>query len=95
MYLGSSAALNLFDDPDFWHGENDRKWSRRPDTVNRAINCLREAVWQELIELFNAEPSNEDVITLIKEENRYEKSGLYIVVWITENLSLEVWKNDD
>lgn len=93
MYQGSSAALNLFDDPEFWYGENDRKWSMHPNTVNRAINCLRESVWQELTKLFDGvEPSNDDVITLIKETDKYEKSGPYVVVWINENLSLEVWR---
>lgn len=94
MYQGSSTALNLYDDPEFWYGENDRKWSRHPDTVNSAINCMRESMWQKLTDLFGHEPSNEDVITLIKEENRYEKCGPYVVVWITENLSLEVWRDE-
>ena len=91
-YQGSSAALNLYDDPEFWHGESDHKWSRRPDTVNRAINCMRESIWVELTKLFGGiEPSNEEVITLIKEENKFQKFDGYIVVWINENLSLQVW----
>ncbi len=87
------CGVELFADPEFWYSENDQKWSRRPDTVSRAINSLRESLWNELTELFGYEPSNEDVIALIKEENRFEKSGPYIVVWINENLSLEVWIN--
>ena len=84
--------MNLFDTDDFWHGENDHKWSTHPDTVNRAINCMRESMWLKLTNLFNGvEPSNNDIIGLIREENRLEKSGSYTVVWINENLPLEVW----
>lgn len=95
MYQGSSTALNLFDDPEFWCGENDRKWSRHPDTVNRAINCVRESMWLELIELFGGvEPNNNDIMTLIREENRYEKNDGYVEVWITEDLSLFIWRDE-
>lgn len=84
--------MNLFDDPKFWYGENDRKWSKHPDTVNRAINCMRESKWQKLTELFTFEPSNEDVITLIKETNKYLKFDDHVTVQMGDNLFLTIWR---